>query len=64
MKLKVTVAIENANGEPVVQSTTMDVDIPEFEEFIGPDTFGAVFDTCERNAIKLRNDAMRVATAF
>jgi hypothetical protein len=61
MKLKITVAIEHANGEPAVQPTTMDVEIPEFEAFTSPETFGAVFDTCERQAIKLRNEAMRVA---
>ncbi len=61
MKLKITVAIEHANGEPAVQSTTMEGEIPEFEAFSSPETFGAVFDTCERQAIQLRNEAMRVA---
>jgi hypothetical protein len=39
----------------------MDAEIPEFEAFSSPETFGAVFDSCERQAIKLRNEAMRVA---
>lgn len=61
MKLKITVAIEYANGEPAVQATTMDAEIPEFEAFSSPETFGVVFDPCERQALQLRNEAMRVA---
>jgi hypothetical protein len=53
MKLKITVDSEHANGESAVQSTTMQVEIPECEAFSSPETFGAVFDTCERHAIKI-----------
>jgi hypothetical protein len=61
MKLKITVDIENANGEPAVQPTMIDIEIPDFEEFTGPETFGAVFDKCEQNALKIRNEAMSMA---
>ena len=61
MKLKITVDIENANGEPAVQPTMINVEIPDFEEFTDPETFGAVFDKCERNALKIRNEAMSMA---
>jgi hypothetical protein len=61
MKLKITVDIENTNGEPTVQPTMIDVEIPDFEEFTDSEILGAVFDKCERNALKIRNEAMSMA---
>src|SRR5690242_21279917 len=61
MKLKITVDIEGQDGEAIVQPTIIDVDIPDFEEYTGPDNFGLVFHQCEQNAIKVRNEAIRQA---
>jgi len=62
MKVKITVEIENTDSSAAVEKTTIDVDVPEFEEFTGPDTFGAVFDKYERKVLKARNEAVEAAT--
>lgn len=62
MKVKITVEMENTDGTSAVERTTIDVDVPDFEEFTGPDKFGIVFDQYERKVIKARNDAIKVAT--
>ena len=54
--------MENTDGTSAVERTTIDVDVPDFEEFTGPDTFGAVFDQYERKVLKARNKAIEEAT--
>ncbi len=62
MKVKVTVELENTDGTPAVEKTTIDVDVPDFEEFTGPDRFGVVFDQYEQKVLEARNEAIKVAT--
>lgn len=62
MKLKITVDIEKTDGNLAAESTTIEVDVPEFEAFTGPDKFGEVFDKYERNVLKARNEAIATAT--
>jgi hypothetical protein len=62
VKVKIKVEIENTDGTSAVEPTTIDVDIPDFEDFTGPDTFGAVFDKYERKVLKARNKAIEAAT--
>jgi hypothetical protein len=62
MKVKITVDIEGTDGETVAEATMIEVNVPEFEEFTGPEKFGEVFDTYERAVIKARNAAIEAAT--
>jgi hypothetical protein len=62
MKVKITVDMENADGSAEVESTVIEIDVPDFEEFTGPDTFGAVFDKYERKVLKARKEVIEAAT--
>ena len=62
MKIKITVDIENTDETLAAESTTIEVDVPDFEAFTGPDKFGVVFDEYERKVIKARNEAIAGAT--
>ncbi len=62
MKIKITVDIENTEGALAAESTTIEVDVPDFEAFTGPDKFGVVFDEYERKVLKSRNEAIVTAT--
>jgi len=62
MKIKITVDIENTDETRAAESTTIEVDVPEFEAFTGPDQFGVVFDEYERKVLKARNEAIERAT--
>lgn len=62
MKIKITVDIENTDETLAAESTTIEVDVPDFEAFTGPDKFGVVFDEYERKVIKARNEAIASAT--
>ncbi len=62
MKMRITVNIENEDNSEVAEPTTIEVDVPDFEAFTGPDTFGEVFDEYERKVLKARNEATEAAT--
>src|SRR5882757_143534 len=62
MKMKITVNIENDDNTETVESTEIELDIPNFESFTGPDKFGEVFDQYERKVLEARNDMMKAAT--
>jgi hypothetical protein len=62
MKVEITVNIKNTDGTSAAEATTIEVDVPDFEEFTGPDKFGAVFDQYERKVLKARNEAIEAAT--
>lgn len=62
MKMRVTVNIENDDHTEAIETTVIEQDIPNFEAFTGPDTFGEIFDQYERKALDARNDAMKAAT--
>jgi hypothetical protein len=57
MKLQIMVNIKNTDGSDAAESTTIEVEVPEFEAFTGPDKFGEVFDKYERTVLKARNEA-------
>jgi hypothetical protein len=62
MKMRITVNIENDDNAEAVEPTTIELGIPNFDAFTGPDTFGEIFDRYERKALEARNDAMKAAT--
>jgi uncharacterized protein YehS (DUF1456 family) len=62
MKMQITVNIKNEDNSEVAEPTTIEVNVPEFEAFTGPDKFGEVFDQYERKVLKARNEAIEVAT--
>jgi len=62
MKMKITVNIENEDNADIAEPTTIELDIPDFEAFTGPDKFGEVFDQYEREVLKARNAAIQAAT--
>jgi hypothetical protein len=62
MKMQITVNIKNEDNSEVAEPTTIEVEVPEFEAFTGPDTFGEVFDQYERKVLKARNEAVEAAT--
>jgi hypothetical protein len=45
-----------------VQSTAIEVNVPDFEAFTGPENFGEVFDHYERTVLKARNEVVAAAT--
>jgi hypothetical protein len=62
MKVEVTVNIKKNDGTLAAESTTMEVDVPDFEEFTGPDEFGGVFNKYEQNVIKARSEVVAKAS--
>jgi len=40
----------------------MEVEVPDFEAFTGPDIFGEVFDQYEQTALEARNGALKAVT--
>lgn len=62
MKMQITVNIKNEDNSEVAEPTIIEVDVPDFEAFTGPDKFGEVFDEYERKVLKARNEAIKVAT--
>lgn len=62
MKVKITVNSENTDGSAATEPTTINVDVPDFEEFTGPERFGEVFGQYERKVLRARNEAVEAAT--
>jgi hypothetical protein len=62
MKMQITVDIKNDDGTLGAEATVIEVDVPDFEAFTGPERFGAVFDEYERKVLKARNEAIASAT--
>ena len=62
MKVEITVNIKKEEGTLAAEQTTMEVDVPDFEDFTGPDTFGKVFDEYERSVLKTRNEVVAKAS--
>jgi hypothetical protein len=59
--MKITVEIMNADGTTEIRPIVVDTEIPEFEEFKGPDNFREVFDRCEKAVLKIRSQALELA---
>ena len=54
-KLIITTKIVSDNGEEIVQTRSYESDVPEFDDFTGPETFWETFRELEEPAIELRN---------
>lgn len=62
MKVQIIVNIKNEDNSEAAASTALEVNVPEFEAFTGPEKFGEVFDHYERKVLKARNEAVAAAT--
>jgi len=62
MKIQMIVHIKNEDGTLGADSTAIEVDVPNYEAFTGPENFGEVFDQYERKVLEARNDVVKVAT--
>src|SRR5690348_7483973 len=62
MKIQMIVHIKNDDGTFVADSTAIEVDVPNYEAFTGPENFGEVFDRYERKVLEARNDVVKSAT--
>lgn len=61
MKMEIAVKIRNDDGTESIKPITINTDIPEFEEFKGPDNFRKVFHKCEQAVLKIRNKSIELA---
>ena len=61
MKMEIIVKFKNEDGTEALKTTTIDAEVPEFDEFKGPDNFREVFDKCERAVLKARNTVAELA---
>ena len=62
MKIQMIVHIKNDDGTFGADSTAIEVDIPNYEAFTGPENFGEIFDQYERKVLEARNDVVKSAT--
>ena len=56
------VHIKNDDGTIGAESTAIEVDVPNYEAFTGPEQFGEVFDQYERKVLESRNAVVEAAT--
>ena len=62
MKIQMIVHIKNDDGTLGAESTTIEVDVPNYEAFTGPEQFGEVFDQYERKVLEARKEVTEAAT--
>jgi hypothetical protein len=62
MKMKITVEIENDKGGKTIKPITIDTNVPDFDDFKGPENFREIFDKYEKAVLKARNIAAELAT--
>ena len=62
MKIQMIVHIKNDDGTCEADSTAIEVDVPNYEAFTGPENFGEVFDQYERKVLEARNEVVKAAT--
>jgi len=62
MKIQMIVHIKNEDGTLGADSTAIEVDVPNYEAFTGPENFGEVFDQYERKVLEARNEVVEVAS--
>jgi hypothetical protein len=62
MKMRIRVTLHNEDDSEATEATTMEVEVPDFEVFTGPDTFGEIFDQYEQKALEARNEVMGAVT--
>jgi len=61
MKIQMIVHIKNDDGTFEAESTAIEVDVPNYEAFTGPENFGEVFDQYERKVLEAWNDVVKSA---
>jgi hypothetical protein len=62
MKMRLRVTLHNEDESEVTEATTMEVEVPDFEAFTGPDTFGEIFGQYEQKSLESRNGAIKAVT--
>jgi hypothetical protein len=62
MKIQMIVHIKKDDGTFESDSTAIEVDVPNYEAFTGPENFGEVFDQYERRVLEARNEVVKSAT--
>ena len=62
MKMKITVEIENEDGTKAIEPVVVDTEIPNHDDFKGPDTFLQDFDVYEKAVLQIRNEVVKEAT--
>ena len=62
MKMRIRVTLQDEDESEVTEATSMEVEVPNYEAFTGPDTFGEVFDQYEQTALEARNGMMKAVT--
>lgn len=62
MIIEITVKIRKADGTEELRPVVIDAEIPEFDEFEGPQNFREVFHKYEQTVLEIRNKAARLAT--
>ena len=62
MKMEIIVKFKNEDGSETLKSIVIDTEVPEFDEFKGPDNFREVFHKYEQAVLKARNTAAEMAT--
>ena len=63
MKMEITIKIKNFDGTIVETPIEKEIEIPNYDDYKGPDTFLQDFDVAEKAVIKLRDDAIKDALA-
>ena len=61
MKMKIYVEFTDAEGNEAIKPIAVDADVPDFDEFTGPDRFREEFDVLEKSVLKARNSAAETA---
>jgi hypothetical protein len=62
MKMRLRVTLHNEDDAEATEATIMEIEVPDFEAFTGPDTFGEVFNQYEQKALEARNEVMKAVT--
>ena len=62
MKMKINIEFIDDEGNEAVKPITVGTDVPEFDDFTGPDKFLEEFDVYEKAVLKARNMAAEMAT--
>jgi hypothetical protein len=62
VKMQIIINLKKEDDSEIAKPTVIEVDIPDFEAFTGPDKFGEVFDKYKREVLKARNAALKRAT--
>ena len=62
MKMEISIIFKDAEGNEKVKPIIVDTEVPDFNQFTGPDKFLEDFDVYEKAVLKARNKAAELAT--